>query len=174
MAFELTGAKSAREAAQALANKEGVRVQQAKAVDLNGRNAYQIVGQANTQQGVAGLVSTFLEHNGRVYSFMGLTSQSAPQTGNDPFSQVIRGFSELRDSRVLNVQPARVQVVTTDRSGPFASFLPTSDAPGLTAEDLAILNQVQLNQTIPAGTKIKIPTTSSVGSRQMRQTGPRE
>jgi predicted Zn-dependent protease len=173
MAVELIAAKSAREAAQALANKQGVRVVQSQPIDSKGHGGYQIVGQANTQQGVAGFVNTFLEHNGRVYSLMGLTSPSALQTYNTQFSEVTRGFREVTDSRVLNVQPARVQVVTTDRSGPFTSFLPTSEAPGLTAEDLAILNQVQLHQNIPAGTKIKIPTTSSVGARQTRQTGQR-
>jgi predicted Zn-dependent protease len=170
MAFELTRAKSAREAAQAMANTRGVRVVQTRPVSMNGHEAYQVVAQANTQQGVAGLLGTFMEHNGRVFSFTGLTSSSGMSTYDDYFGQVVRGFSEVRDPRILDVQPARVQIVTTDRSGPFASFLPTSEAPGLKAEDLAILNQVQLNQTIPTGTKIKIPTTASVGADKTGQT----
>lgn len=172
MVLELTPAKSAQQAAQALAKTQGIRVVEGGPTRVNGRQAYQVLAQANTQQGTAGLLTYFIEHGGRVFSFMGMTSANALRNYSDDFQQTFRGFSELTDQRMLAVQPSRVQVVTADRTAPFTSFLPTSDVPGMTPEDLAILNQVRLTDTIRAGQKIKVPSPSAVRSGQTRQTTP--
>jgi predicted Zn-dependent protease len=172
MVLELTPAKSAQQAAQALAKMQGIRVVEGGPTRVNGRQAYQVLAEANTQQGTAGLLTYFIEHGGRVFSFMGMTSANALRNYTDHFQQTFRGFSELTDSRMLAVQPSRVQVVTADRTAPFTSFLPTSDVPGMTPEDLAILNQVGLTDTIRAGQKIKVPSPSAVRSGQTRQTTP--
>jgi len=73
------------------------------------------------------------------------------------FQRAMTGFARVNDSDVVSVRPARLAVVTADRSATFASFLPTSNVPGMTAEDIAILNQAQMNQTVAAGTKLKLP-----------------
>ncbi len=172
MVLELTPAKSVQEAAQAMAATRGIQVVESAPVRVNGRQAYQLLAQANTQQGTAGLLTYFIEHGGRVFSFMGVTSANAIRGYADNFQQTFRGFSELTDQRMLAVQPSRVQVVVADRTAPFTSFLPTSDAPGLTPEDLAILNQVRLTDTIRAGQKIKVPSASAVRAGQTRQTTP--
>jgi predicted Zn-dependent protease len=159
MTLELTGAKSAREAAQRFANTQGLRVVDSKATRVNGQTAMAVVGQGDTQQGTVGLLNYFIEYNGRVYSFSGLTGASRLNSYSTEFQRAITGFDRLTDQAKIAVQPARIAVVTAPRSAPFASFVPTSDVPGMSAEELAILNQVQMNQTIPAGTKIKVPRT---------------
>jgi predicted Zn-dependent protease len=170
MVLELTPAKTAQEAAQAMSRTRGIQVADAKRTTVNGRPAYQLLAQANTQQGTVGLLTYFIEHGGRVFSFMGMTSANAIRTYADDFQNTFRGFSELTDQRLLAVQPSRVQIVVADRTAPFTSFLPTSDAPGMTPEDLAILNQVKLTDAIRAGQKIKVPSSSAVRSGQTRQT----
>jgi predicted Zn-dependent protease len=172
MVLELTPAKTAQQAAQAMAKTEGIRVVEGGPTRVNGRQAYQLLAQVNTQQGAAGLLTYFIEHGGRVFSFTGLTSANAIRTYADNFQRTFRGFSELTDSRILAVQPSRVQVVVADRTAPFTSFLPTSEAPGMTPEDLAILNQIKLTDTIRAGQKIKVPSPSAVRAGQTRQTTP--
>jgi len=68
------------------------------------------------------------------------------------------GFEELRDPAKLNVEPARVGVRNADRSQPFAEFVRPSDLPDeMSSEDIAILNQVQLQETIRRGTPLKLP-----------------
>jgi predicted Zn-dependent protease len=153
MALELTRAKSAKEAAQAMANTQGIKVIEGAPTRVNGQQAYQVLAQANTQQGAASLMAYFIEHGGRVFSFTGLTSANNLRTYRNEFEQTFRGFSELTDSRMLAVQPSRVQIMVADRTAPFTSFLPTSDVPGMTAEDLAILNQVSLRKRFPPGRK---------------------
>jgi predicted Zn-dependent protease len=157
MTFELTAAKSAQEAAQRLASTEGLRVVNSKATRVNGQNAMAVVGQGNTQQGTVGLLNYFIEYSGRVYSFAGMTGAARLNSYTDEFQRAMTGFNRLTDPSKINVRPSRLAVVTVDRTAPFASFVPTSTVAGMSAEELAILNQVQLNQTIPAGTKLKVP-----------------
>ncbi len=157
MSFRLTPERSARAAAEKFASTQGLRALDSKATTVNGQNAMAIVGQANTQQGTVGLLNYFIEHNGRVYSFMGMTGAQRLSSHSDQFQRAMTGFRRLTDPSKINASPARLAVVTADRTAPFASFVPTSDIYGITAEELAILNQVQLNETIRAGKKIKLP-----------------
>ena len=47
--------------------------------------------------------------------------------------------------------------MTAEKSAPFRSFLPRQLPPGLTPLDLAILNQVELDEPVPRGKKLKLP-----------------
>ncbi len=106
--------------------------------------------------------------NGRpVYSFMGYTSAQKLGSYGPVFEQAIKGFGPVTDPRILQVQPGRLQVVRADRPGPFRSFIPQRLPPGLTGEDLAILNQVRLDESIPAGASLKLPRTDGVTRQPM-------
>lgn len=104
-------------------------------------------------------------NSSRVYAFLGMSGAQAFNSASRVFEQVAEGFDRLDDPSILNVQPARVHIVEVDRSAPFVSFLPTSTVPGVTPEDLAILNHVQPNDMIPAGTKLKLPRVADGRSR---------
>jgi predicted Zn-dependent protease len=167
MVFELAPGGTAREAAAKFANAQGVKIVRSQNTRINGADAVALVGQANTQQGTVGLLNYFIERGGRVYSFAGLTSASRLNALSDTFERVVSGFNEVRDRDVLNVEPTRLAVMTVDRAAPFSSFIPTGELGTVTPEDLAILNQVELNQTIPAGTKIKVPRGGDGTSRTL-------
>ena len=51
----------------------------------------------------------------------------------------------------------RLQAIQVDRSAPFSSFLPENLPEEVKAEDVAIANQLQLDETVEAGSWIKIP-----------------
>jgi predicted Zn-dependent protease len=95
-----------------------------------------------------------------IYRFLNYTTLENYGTYSPGFKEITGGFKELNDSNILNIQPARLQVVKTTRSGTFQSFLP-SNLESLTIdvspEDLAIMNQVELDERIESGTWIKIP-----------------
>jgi len=116
----------------------------------------------------------FIEYNGRVYSFRGMTSAQRLSSYTPQFQRAITGFNRVTDSDVVSVRPSRLAVVTADRTAPFASFLPTSDVPGMTAQDIAILNQVEMSQTIPAGKKIKLPRSGVDINRSLGTSRTRE
>ena len=164
MVFEPAPGRSAREAAAKVANSQGVKIVRSENRRINGADAVALLAQANTGQGTAALLNYFIEQKGRVYSFAGLTGASRIGSYSSLFENVVKGFSRVEDSEVLNAQPTRLAIVTVDRPAPFASLIPTGKLGDLTPEDLAIINQVELNQVIPAGKKVKVPREGGGGS----------
>lgn len=166
--FQLAPGNSARDAAAQLANSQQIQVVDTQRMSINGMDAVAVTGQGRVQQGTAGLMAVFIERDTRVYSFMGMSGAEAFRSYAPTFERVAEGFNRVESRSVLEVQPARVHIVEVSRSAPFTSFLPTSSVPGLTVEDLAIINHVRPNQTIPAGTKLKLPRVPLPGESSSR------
>ncbi|MGH7958793.1 MAG: M48 family metalloprotease [Opitutaceae bacterium] len=160
MGLRLTPEARARDAAAKFV--EGAKVQVVASGDtmINGLPATVIVGQAAIEQGTVGVWNAFVEMDGRVYSFLGYAPQPVFAQVQPTFERVAGGFSTLRDPNAVNVQPARLKLARADRSAPFASFIPASLPNTLTAEEVAIMNQMELNQPVAPGRILKIPDTS--------------
>lgn len=151
-------ASSPREAVSKVTNQRGVQVlDQGQARSGNLPASYVLV-QAQTQQG-QNLRALFyaLEYDGQVYVFQGITSEGAYAEYEDQFLRTMRGFERLTDRSILNVEPTRLNVSPAQRSGSFESFIPRNLPRDMTAQDLAILNQVQLDTRIEAGRELKLP-----------------
>ena len=168
MALELAPVRSAREGAEKLSQVQGVKMVQSAPIRVNGMSAYAVQAVASTKQGEAALVNYFIEREGRVYSFLGYTGAQTLGAYAKLFQNTIEGFSSVTDPRILGIQPARISIIEVQRSGPFRTFLPDNFPPWLSAADLAILNQVQLDETIPAGAKLKLPRPSQTPAPRSR------
>ena len=149
---------SAQEAARAFASQEGLSVVESGAARSGNFPAYFVLADVQQQGGQAIRALTyFVEYQGMVWAFLGYSSAQAYGNYNDQFLRAMRGFQRLTDRRLLNVQPTRLQVVNAPRTSSFRSFLPANLPNDLSAEELAILNQVELDETIQQGTPIKLP-----------------
>jgi hypothetical protein len=91
---------------------------------------------------------------------VGYTSPDVFASFRNVFLQTMNGFGEVRDPRVLKRQPVRLALQRADRNGPFRAFVPRDLPPDMDPEDVAILNQVTLDQEIPRGTILKLPRWS--------------
>ena len=149
---------SAAQAAQDLRGQQGVSVSGQQGYSANGNTGVLLEGQAASQNGTVQFLASFVEYGGNVYELLGITSPQGYRTHGRTFRSTIESFDRVTDSRVLNRQPIRIQVVTADRTATFESFLAgRPDVPGLTDEGLAIINQTGLRDTIETGTKLKLP-----------------
>jgi len=149
---------SAQAAAQALASQQGVQVQGQGAVTVNGNRAYRVEGAAQQQNGAVAFSATFIEYGGKVYQILGLTSTNAFGRYQNLFRSTADSFSRLTDSRYLNRQPTRLEVVTPSGGATLQSLLRGRTLPaGLTAEEVGIMNQLTLSQAIPSGKAVKLP-----------------
>lgn len=100
----------------------------------------------------------WLEHDGRVIRFAGIAEGSLHEVLRDAVNEVTRGFRPLTDEGILGMQPARLALVTTTMAQPFAALVDPRAMPrGMDLEALAILNGVEANTVIPAGTVLKLP-----------------
>jgi hypothetical protein len=129
---------------------------------VNGLPTTVIIGQADTEQGTVGVWNAFIEFDGKVYSLLGYSPQPSFEQVRPTFESVAAGFSPLRDQSVTNVQPARLKLVRADRNAQFATFVPTALPRDMTPDELSVLNQVTLNETINQGRILKIPNVPAL------------
>ncbi len=151
------GAASPQEAAAKLTAQEGVKVVDSGAATVGGNTAYFVLADAQTQSGEVRLLSYYVQYGGTVYTFLGYAAKASFSTYQDVFLGSIRGFDRVTDPAILNVQPTRLQVVRAPRTDAFRTFLPASLPDQFTPEDLAILNQVELDTRIERGQELKLP-----------------
>ena len=156
--FGFSQQASARAAAQQFSGQQGVQVVESGPAQTSGIPAYYVLADAQTQQGqVIRLLSYFVEHGGNVYQFVGYALRSDFNAYQGEFQRSMQGFAPLTEARYLNVQPVRTEIVSAPRTAAFDSFVPSELPRDLTPQDIAVMNQVQLNETIQAGTLLKLP-----------------
>ena len=155
MQLTLAQGGSAEAAARQLASQQGVQVQSSRAVNVNGNRAYRVEGTAQQQNGAVAFSATFIEYGGNVYQLLGITgSEQYVST----FRQVADSFERLTDRRYLDREPSRLEVTTLRSATSIADLLRGRTLPGgVTENEVAIMNQVELNERIPSGRRVKLP-----------------
>ncbi|WP_234571373.1 M48 family metalloprotease [Rhodohalobacter sp. 614A] len=159
MIFQIDGQNnSAQASVQEFLNQEGVNAVNSSSASNHGLSGYEAVATAQTQEGAdVRLYLYSVEYDGNIYRFVTYTLADQFDSYDDIFMRTSNGFDELNDSRILNIQPVRLNVFRANRTGSLQSFLPSNLPMDITPEDVAIANQVELDQTIQEGTWIKIP-----------------
>jgi predicted Zn-dependent protease len=158
LGFTSTGERSAEAAAAKFLSQPGLRVVDRGATRSNGFPAFMVIADGQMQDGrVVRVMAYFVEYRGTVYHFAGYTSPQAFATFRSLFSQTMQGFGEVRDPRILNREPVRLELQPVSRPGRVLDLIPRSLPAPFTPDDVAILNQVELNQEIGPGTRLKIP-----------------
>lgn len=156
--FQIARENTAREAAATFAAQEGVDVSERTSTQINGHPAQSLTASAQTEQGQqVRLQVLFIDHRDNVYSFIGYTLADRFSQYRQAFLQTMQGFDDVTDSDILNVQPMRLEVHRAQQSAPFRTFVPNALPENMTPEDLAILNQVELDTRIEAGRRLKLP-----------------
>jgi predicted Zn-dependent protease len=149
---------TARDAGAKFAAQEGITVINQGAATTNGLASYEILAKAAAEDGSEfQLKQRYIEYGGTVYSFLGYAAAAEYDTYAAAFQTTFGGFKALTDQKKINVQPTRVDLVTTTRSGAFSTFLPNPLPRGFSDLDIAIMNQVNLDTQIGPGVKLKIP-----------------
>jgi predicted Zn-dependent protease len=161
LGLKLASASRTHDAATQFVSQNNVQVVANGDTMINGLPATVIIGQAAMKDGTMGVWDAFVELDGKVYSLLGYAPPQSFEQLRPTFESVAAGFSRLRDPRLASVQPTRLRIVRADRTAPFAAFVPTSLPPDFKPETLAIMNQVALNETVPQGTALKVPTPST-------------
>jgi predicted Zn-dependent protease len=138
--------------------QEGMTTVSSGPLNINGLSAYQMITEASAKDGSKYRFSiSGIQHEGMTYRFVGYTSADDYISFQGLIENISKGFRPLKDQRILDIKPVRVQLKTIERSTRFSELLPNPLPNNMKAEDLAILNQVQLSTMIPAGTKVKLP-----------------
>ncbi|MEM1125099.1 MAG: M48 family metalloprotease [Bacteroidota bacterium] len=148
----------AQEAAAAFAGQEGLTNVSQGPVSNSRFPTYYVLADAQLDETTqVRLIDYFVEYQGTVYSFLGLSAVDAFPTYRPIFEGTVGSFQALTDPQILAIEPTRLRVVEVQQDQPFRALLPATLPEGFDAEGLAILNQVGLDETLPAGTLVKLP-----------------
>ena len=158
LGFTSTPEKTVESAAAKFTNQPGLRVIQRTPTRSNGLPAMLVIGEGQMEIGqMVRLMVYYVEYRGAVYQFLGYSAPQAFSMFQREFMQTMQGFAELQDSRVVNKEPVRLGLERTMRAARFQDLIAKNLPTPFTPEDLAIMNQVQLNEEIRPGTTIKVP-----------------
>lgn len=149
-------AESPRSAAAELAGNESVRVVEEGSTQVGSLSAYRIEAVVSTQQGSeARALVYYIAYDDYIYEFIGFASDQNFGSYRSAFTRTMRGFAPLNDPEILNVQPMRLAIRPAEQTGPFRTLLPPTLPEGFSDGELAILNQVQMDDPVAAGSPLK-------------------
>lgn len=159
MIFRIDGTSgTARESVQQFIGQEGITTNsQSETRSSNQYQAYQADVTIAQQQGDLRALVYAVEYDGRVYRFINYTRVDLWDTYASAFSRVPGEFNRLTDRNILDIKPVRLQLITAQRSDQFRNLMPASLPMNISPEEVAIVNQVELDEQIPAGRLLKIP-----------------
>lgn len=157
--FTINSENDSPEAAvQAFLNQEGVTTVDEGAINVNGYTGYEAEAKANTDDGTELTIDvSAVSYSGNIYQFLSYTTSTQYNEYRSRFNSVPIGFDGVSDPDILNVEPVRLELVEASRTATFASLLPSNLPMNIEPLDVAILNQVELDETIQEGTVLKIP-----------------
>lgn len=156
--FSITSdAESPRAAAAEITGNENVRVVDQSDTRVSGLEAYRVEALISTQQdATARALVYYIEYENRVYEFISYALNDDFGAYRDVFNRTMLGFAPLNDPAIVNVQPTRMAIRPADRSAPFEAFVPANLPEGFTITELAILNQLSVDEQVATGSRLKL------------------
>ncbi|MEM9836495.1 MAG: M48 family metalloprotease [Bacteroidota bacterium] len=151
-------------AAQQFASENKLQVISSGNQNVNGNPAVIMVAQTTPdpqaqqqgqQQQIVKVKAGFISYGGNIYLLMGLTSQADFVRYEGTFNNTIGSFRQLTDAAKLNRQPERLRIATS-RGGTLQSALSSEGIPQNRLNEFSVLNGMQLNESLPAGTLFKV------------------
>jgi predicted Zn-dependent protease len=143
------------QAALQFAQKNGARVIESSPTKVNGLPAHRLISEVRSSQGVLTIKSYFIEKEGKVYMFHGITSPVRFDHYSPSFGNTMEQFRELTNPKMLEVKPLRIRILSSARSGTVRGALLAQGVNENDLEKMALLNGKTLDGPIAAGTLIK-------------------
>jgi predicted Zn-dependent protease len=145
------------EYARDLAEGSGVELLEGENTRINGNRAFIGTYQVQDSQGNRlTALAAFVDFEGRLYQILGLAPSQAFSKYDRTFEDSLTSFSRLRDRNLLNVQPDRLRIRTAGRGQTLSRIARDVNNPRMNAEALSRLNRIGADETLRAGTLVKV------------------
>ncbi len=142
------------ESLQQFLAQQGITVKQRTNTTINGIPAVVATFDAATEQGTLSGIVASLQHRGVTYMLIGISAAQVAAKYGPLMESTIRSFRDLNDPALINVQPAKVQLVTVAEpmtGQTFAQRFPSS----IPAEQVYIINGIEATTSVARGTIMK-------------------
>ncbi|MFC6224713.1 M48 family metalloprotease [Hymenobacter artigasi] len=151
------------EAAQAVLKQLNLQATDSRRTTINGFPALvftadQVQQDPQTGQQVAGVrvLGHIIQDGKSLYAFMGVAAPADFPAFAPQFSNVAQGFARLTEPDKLNRKPERIHIQKLRLRSNLRQALLAQGTPENRLEELAILNGMQLNDQVNAGSLIKV------------------
>jgi len=125
---------------------------------IGGFLARRLLFDVTTDQGQIRGLACFIQKDEYVYFFLGYATPARFSVYSAVFNQSMKGFKELSDVSKINVKPERLTIKKITTSKTLGQALQEMGVPQNRLKELAILNGMELEDKVPAGTLIKTVT----------------
>ena len=156
MLFEPSSAETEEEAIRRITNQDGMQQVDLEEDPRSDIGAWRGTALVESDGTMLQLFLYAIKHEGQVYRFLGVTKADKFENYQSDFVSSGRGFERLTDQQYLDIQPVRVSIETVEQETTFEELLPDELPRGVEAEEIAIMNQRYLDDTIEEGSRIKM------------------
>lgn len=156
MIFTLAQGKTLDEAAGNVLQQYKLQLVNSNRTTVNGNNAIVMVADLQQQQGSLRTLSYLVQHGDNIYLMIGVSGLNDFSAYNNTLAASMQSFRTLTDPNMLNKKPQRVHIRTVQQSATLQQVLRSFGVGDKRLDEHSILNGIQLTESIPAGTLIKI------------------
>lgn len=139
-----------------IARQEGIQFIEGAPLRINGNAAYQGRYRMQADAGTVEVLAAIISYGQNMYQLAGMAPASAYSSFARSFDGTIRGFRELIDARALSVQPDRIRIYRARKGETLRGIMKSQPQSAMTVEDLALLNRLDPDQALNAGTSVKL------------------
>lgn len=151
-------AETARESVQNFLAENEIETDNQGSTQSSGRyDAYEADFTVQQESQTLGVHLFSVEYNETIYTFLSYSSEDDFPEYLPIFRDMATSFDRLTDPSILNINPVTIRITETEGEEVFSRLLPDELPMNIGTEEVAILNQVNLNDVIPAGSLLKIP-----------------
>jgi len=162
MLFTLANQKTLQSAVDTTLAQYGLQLQRSEKKTVNGLQAMvtlskqQVQDQSTGTTGANVVISYFFQYGSMIYVFHGVSTEADFASYAPAMEASMKTFAQLTDQSRINVKPKRLYIRKAPRAGTLASTLSYFNMPQAMMEELSLLNNMELNEQVPAGKYIKI------------------
>lgn len=131
-----------------------VTVQNHGPTTVNGFDAYTLEATFTQDQQPLRLTAHFISYGDLIYQFLGYTHAQRFGSMRSTLVASAMGFKQVTDRAILDIEPDRLDVFTSDRDAVLSDVI-GSPPSQFEVEDVAILNQLNLDSPVRRGQRLK-------------------
>jgi predicted Zn-dependent protease len=132
-------------------------------VSVNGMPALAVTSEQANKDAQTGQVTSaikvlsyFIDYNGSIYVFHGVTDAAKYDTYLSAFEATMSKFAKLNDPNKINVQPKRLKIMAATKAGTLAETLTGFGVAKDKQAEVALLNNMELSAQVAKGKLVKI------------------
>ncbi|MFC1885072.1 M48 family metalloprotease [Thermodesulfobacteriota bacterium] len=153
--LRLSSDRSPRDEAQRFVDSTRASVLQSGGTSVSGFQAYRVVSQIKTNDGVLQVMSLFIDKDKRTYVFHGYSSQKRFGDYRNTFSDTITGFRTPSDPAKMRRKPDVIKILYAKKPATVRQALKGFGVKDGDLKKMAIMNGKDLNDKVSGGTPFK-------------------